>query len=469
MLFNSLRFLFFYPLVTALYFLLPHRWRWALLLGASSYFYMAFVPVYILILAFTIVVNYGAGIATERASGPRRRALLVVSIVVNLGVLAFFKYYAFTNANLEALAQALHLRYPLPVLHILLPIGLSFHTFQSMAYAVEVYRGNQTAERHLGIFALYVMFYPQLVAGPIERPQNLLPQLRAVHRFDEAQLTAGLRRMLWGFFKKVVIADRLAVLVNEVFGQLHFYSGASLILAMVLFAFQVYCDFSGYSDIAIGSAQTMGFELKTNFDRPYFATSIADFWRRWHISLSTFFRDYVYIPMGGSRVSRVRVYRNLLITFALSGLWHGARWTFIVWGVLHGLFMIAGDLTARLRLPSLGGVGRLVSIVTTFALVTIAWVFFRATTVDDALSMIFRSFETTRGLASAGRMLGRPSSELVLALSAIVLLCAAEAFGKRFSFARVPAAARFFAYALAALAILDLGVVEDIPFIYFQF
>ncbi|MDT7604999.1 MAG: alginate O-acetyltransferase complex protein AlgI, partial [Acidobacteriota bacterium] len=342
MLFNSLHFLIFFPVVTTLFFVLPHRLRWAMLLAASCYFYMVFKPLYILILAFTIIVDYTAGILIEDAKGRRRKAYLVASICANVGVLAFFKYYNFLNGSLREALGALHLAAPVPpLLHILLPIGLSFHTFQSLSYTIEVYRGRHPAERHAGIFALYVMFYPQLVAGPIERPQNLLHQFHERHYFDYPRVVAGLQLMLWGMFKKVVIADRLSPFVNLVYDDPHSYRGVSFIVATIFFAFQIYCDFSGYSDIALGAAQVMGFTLMKNFDRPYFSKSISEFWKRWHISLSTWFRDYVYLSLGGNRVSRPRWYFNLFFTFLVSGLWHGANWTYVIWGALNGVYLIA--------------------------------------------------------------------------------------------------------------------------------
>ena len=332
MLFNSIPFLVFYPVVTLLYFILPQRWRWAILLAASATFYMAFVPSYILILFFTILVDYNAGLWIERSAGHRRRFFLVLSLVANIGVLAFFKYFNFMNANLRELAHFLHWNYPVPLLQILLPIGLSFHTFQSMSYTVEVYRGRQAAEKHLGILALYVLFYPQLVAGPIERPQNLIHQFREVHRFDEDVFLSGVRLMLWGLFKKCVIADRLALYVSQVYDHPFQYRGLPLLVATVFFSVQIYCDFSGYSDVAIGSARSMGFRLMQNFNRPYGADSVPEFWRRWHISLSTFFRDYLYIPLGGNRTAPARWCSNIMLTFLISGLWHGAAWNYILWG-----------------------------------------------------------------------------------------------------------------------------------------
>ena len=330
MLFNSFHFLVFFIVVTSLYFALPYKNRWFLLLISSCYFYMAFVPIYILILGFTIVIDYFAGIYIENATGKKKKFYLIFSLIANIGVLAIFKYYNFINANLSFLLHGFALTNPLPYLSILLPIGLSFHTFQAMSYTIEVYRGNQKAERHFGIYSLYVMFYPQLVAGPIERPQNLLHQFRERYDFNYERVTSGLRLMAWGLFKKVVIADRLAIVVDTVYNNPEQHNSLTLIIATIFFAFQIFCDFSGYSDMAIGAARVMGFKLMTNFDKPYQSKSIHEFWKRWHISLSTWFRDYFYISLGGNRVSIPRWYLNLFLVFLVSGLWHGANWTFVI-------------------------------------------------------------------------------------------------------------------------------------------
>ena len=395
MLFNSLDFLLFFPIVTILYFLLPHKYRWIHLLLASCIFYMAFVPVYILILFFTIVIDYIAGIVIENAEKKKRKFFLTVSIVANAGVLAVFKYYNFFIGNVNDLLHSLHVSTAnIPFLSILLPIGLSFHTFQAMSYTIEVYRGKQKAEKHFGIYALYVMFYPQLVAGPIERPQNMLHQFREKHNFDSQNLLEGLRLMLWGFFKKLVIADRLALYVNSVYNSPGNYHYMNLIIATIFFAIQIYCDFSGYSDIAIGAAKTMGFNLMTNFNKPYFSKNIQEFWKRWHISLSTWFRDYVYISLGGNRVPVKRIYFNVAIVFVVSGFWHGANWTYIVWGALHAfyiLFYMFLKNTFRINIKE-NRLLNLAYIAFTFLIVAFAWIFFRANSVSDAFLIVSHIF-----------------------------------------------------------------------------
>jgi len=397
MLFNSLAFLIFFPVVTLLYFLLPHKFRWFLLLAASCFFYMFFKPEYILILAFTIVIDYFAGILLENEPDKiRRKKYLVMSLIANIGVLAVFKYYNFINSNITGIALLFGCKNHLPFLNWLLPIGLSFHTFQAMSYTIEVYRGNQKAERHFGIYALYVMFYPQLVAGPIERPQNMIHQFYAKHKFDYNNAVNGLNLIAYGLFKKIVIADRLSVYVNQVYNNLDYANTLSTLIGVCFFSIQIYCDFSGYSDIARGTAKFMGYDLMVNFNRPYLSKTIAEFWARWHISLSTWFRDYLYIPLGGNRTGKWKWYRNLLIVFLLSGLWHGANWTFVIWGALHGFYLIFGLLTKNIRgsfirftgIEKLKGLYTFINQSVIFILVTFAWIFFRAEDLHKAKAVI---------------------------------------------------------------------------------
>jgi D-alanyl-lipoteichoic acid acyltransferase DltB (MBOAT superfamily) len=481
MLFNSFEFLVFFPIVTMLFFVLPHRARWLLLLLASCLFYMAFIPAYILILLFTIVVDYFAGMWIEKARGRKRTACLILSLAANLGVLAVFKYYGFLTENTSLVLRALGLPHRLPVLDIILPIGLSFHTFQAMSYTIEVYRGNQPAERHLGIYALYVMFFPQLVAGPIERPQNLLPQFRQLKRPQYSRFSSGLAWMLWGMFKKVVIADPLSRVVNMVYASPHDYAGPILTLGTVFFAIQIYCDFSGYSDIAVGAARILGFDLMTNFRRPYFATSIADFWRRWHISLSTWFRDYLYIPLGGSRVATLRRCLNIMIVFLLSGLWHGATWMFVIWGALHGLYLIVGVLFSRWRtaigiLPSSEGGGaarRVLQSVSVFVLVLVSWVFFRAKSLGDATYIVSHMFSWDGFSGQTIWQLGLPRFNMGIVLAAIPLLFLVDYIletGPEIMttfWAWRPA--RWATYVAALYAIVCFGFFGRVEFIYFQF
>lgn len=476
MLFNSIQFVIFFIVVTTLYFLLPHKYRWALLLAASCYFYMAFLPIYILILGFTIVVDYFAGIYIEKAEGSRRKHWLIASIVANIGVLAVFKYYNFLNNNLTELLGIGGFINPIPALSILLPIGLSFHTFQAMSYTIEVYRGNQKAERNFGIYALYVMFYPQLVAGPIERPQNLIHQFYEKHYFDYTRVVEGLKLILWGFFMKLVVADRLAIYVNAVYNNPEQHGGKTLALATVFFAFQIYCDFAGYSNIAIGAARVMGFKLMTNFNRPYFSRSIAEFWKRWHISLSTWFKDYLYISLGGNRVAMPRWLLNLLIVFVVSGLWHGASWTFIIWGALNGFYLIFAIIAERplkyinksIRADQFPKLHRIIQVAVTFILACLAWVFFRANSVEDAFLILKKMINLNGDV-----FIGTPAF-MVYSFVGIMILLYSEYRNefwksKTSFFNHSNFVVRQVSYASIIILILLIGVFDGGQFIYFQF
>lgn len=391
MLFNSFEFLLFFLITTPLYFMLEHKYRWFLLLAASCFFYMFFKPVYILILAFTIVIDYFVGIALEKEHQKHRKKLiLVLSLIANIGILVVFKYWNFMSENLNAMLSVFGTPQKVPLLEILLPIGLSFHTFQAMSYTIEVYRGKQKAERHFGIYSLYVMFYPQLVAGPIERPQNVLHQFHEKVHFSYSNLKTGIFFIFFGLVKKVLIADRMGIYVDAYYTDVQSMTLIPTLLAIIFYSFQIYCDFSGYSSIAIGTAKCLGINLMTNFDRPYQATSIGDFWRRWHISLSSWFRDYLYFPLGGSRGTQWQTIRNILIVFMLSGIWHGANWTFVVWGFLHALFLIFENITSKtpdlIRIKILRQLG-------VFIVVSIAWIFFRSQNFEQAFCVFRNLFE----------------------------------------------------------------------------
>jgi D-alanyl-lipoteichoic acid acyltransferase DltB (MBOAT superfamily) len=481
MLFNSLTFLLFFPITTIIYFALPHKARWAWLLTASCYFYMFFKPVYILILLFTIVIDYFAGLLLEKTTDPgKKKRWLVLSLVANIGILAVFKYYNFLNDNISGLYALLGGKNPIPYLNILLPIGLSFHTFQAMSYTIEVYRGNQKAERHFGIYALYVMFYPQLVAGPIERPQNVLHQFHERHYFNYDNAVTGLRLMLWGFFKKVVVADRLSVFTDMVYDSPNDYHGFQVILATVFFAFQIFCDFSGYSDIALGSAKVMGFDLMVNFNKPYFSKSISEFWRRWHISLSTWFRDYLYIPLGGNRVSAGRNYFNQFFVFMVSGLWHGANWTFVIWGSLHGAYLIVarltGDTRAAIRkalfIDRVPFIDKVVQGTVTFVLVCFAWIFFRAANISTAATIITNGMDISRKQLGI-YMLGKDTYNFILCFVFILLMESVHWLLRKKDLNQLMNEqhylVRWIAYIIFVLLIIDFGVFEDKQFIYFQF
>jgi D-alanyl-lipoteichoic acid acyltransferase DltB (MBOAT superfamily) len=473
MLFNSFDFLIFLVVVTTLYFVLPHKFRWLLLLAGSCFFYMSFIPAYILILFFTIVVDYFTGKWIEDTLEPsKKRRYLLISILSVCANLFIFKYFNFFNQNVAAIATLLNWNYPITTLQIILPIGLSFHTFQSLSYVIEVYRGKQQAERHFGLFALYVMYFPQLVAGPIERPQNLLHQFREKKSFDPSRLRIGLSLALWGLFKKVVVADSLAIYVDTVYGSIPHHTGPTLLLATYFFAFQIYCDFSGYSDIARGVSRIYGIELMKNFETPYFADSIAGFWSRWHISLSTWFRDYLYIPLGGNRVSLTRTCSNLLMVFMVSGLWHGAKWTFVIWGMLHGVYVIGERLLslvasriapAERREPR--PLFRAMKMVVTFHLVLVAWVFFRADSVAAAASVL-RKIAFDHGPIFWDVL-------IVPASLALVMLVALDVFNRKTDYwtdlDRFSVRFRAVYSVMLLAAVVLFGIEEGAQFIYFQF
>lgn len=355
MLFNSYRFLLFFPAVFLLYWGLPFRFRKYMLLIASYYFYMCWKPEFIVLILLSTAIDYFCGLNIEknRTSPKRMKLCLAASLCMNLGLLFFFKYLNFFGETLTALCRAVSIPFTAPALNLILPVGISFYTFQTLSYTIDVYRGKLAPERDFVTFALFVSFFPQLVAGPIEKASNLLPQLKEEHAFSYENAAYGLKLMAWGFFKKLVIADRLAsLLVDPVFNNPADYSGGAFLIAAAAFAFQIYCDFGGYSDIARGCAKTMGVELMINFKAPYFARSLTDFWRRWHISLTSWFREYVYIPLGGNRKGLPKKLLFTTITFFLSGLWHGAGWTFVVWGLLQALYLNAEALFfSRVQTP----------------------------------------------------------------------------------------------------------------------
>jgi alginate O-acetyltransferase complex protein AlgI len=392
MLFNSTAYLFFLPTVFALFWLIKFKYRWIILLIASYYFYMSWNPQLVVLISGTTLISYATSLWIESTPDKRKKKLyMAIGVISSLIVLFYFKYFGFFLSILSDLSLLLVNQDLGFAVKLLLPVGISFYTFQTLSYVIDVYRGDIKAERHLGYYALFVSFFPQLVAGPIERPQNLIPQLRKETVFKYEEASYGIKIMAWGFFKKMVIADYLALSVNEVYNHVGSYNGFALVIATFLFAIQIYCDFSGYTDIAIGSAKLFGYHLMKNFDSPYFAQSIREFWARWHISLSTWFKDYLYIPLGGNRVSFKRHLVNLFLTFLISGLWHGANWTFILWGAMHGTFMVIETVIYRLtkhRTPSKALPAWLKAVLKTlltFSLVLISWVLFRSNSLEDAL------------------------------------------------------------------------------------
>lgn len=497
MLFNSIDFLFFFPIVVLVYFIVPHRWRHIWPLMASYYFYMCWNAKYALLMLFSTAVTYLSGriiawLGAQPWEDPKikrwKRFCVAGSFALNLCVLIFFKYFDFIFNNLNSLLGIVHIVLKRPGFDILLPVGISFYTFQALSYTMDVYRQDIQAEKNFLRYALFVSFFPQLVAGPIERSKNLLKQFYEVHRFDYQRVKDGLVLMLWGFFMKMVIADRIAMLVDQVYDNWQLYGGIEIILATVFFAVQIYCDFGSYSYIAIGAAQVMGFRLMDNFRQPYFATSVADFWRRWHISLTSWFRDYLYIPLGGNRRGRLRKYLNLMIVFLISGLWHGASWHYVFWGGLNGAYQIAGDVTkpAREKILEFFHVKRdcfsyrLIQQTVTFALVDLTWLFFRADGLKTGFRMLARTaknFKVSSLVDGTLLTLGLNGKNLMVALLSICLLWIVDRYQTKGSVRRwldgQNLVFRWGVYYFIMFAIIIFGIYglgyDAAAFIYFQF
>ncbi len=485
MLFNSIEFFLFFIIAVTIYFRIPQRYKWLFLLGSSYYFYMCWKPEYIILIIASTLIDYFVGLQIGKADEKyKRKFYLMISLFSNLGILFGFKYFNFFNDSFRQLFDQFNIFYNVPEFNLILPVGISFYTFQTLSYTIDVYRGEKTPEKHLGIFALYVSFFPQLVAGPIERSTRLIPQFYRETSYDYFRVTNGLKLMLWGLFKKVVIADRLAQYVNIVYNNPHDYSGLPLMVATIFFAFQIYCDFSGYSDIAIGAAQVLGFNLMDNFNRPYYSKSIAEFWKRWHISLSTWFRDYLYIPLGGNRVVKWRWYYNLFIVFLVSGLWHGANWTFVIWGALHGFYLIFSIMTATLRgkiarftrLETYPLVNRNFKVAITFALVSFSWIFFRANNLSDAFYIIANMFSKITDPGMIDIVLngfGYGYKGFLVAIFSLVFLEIMHMIQRHGSIRQMlltkPAWFRLTVYSFLVISILVFGVFRANQFIYFQF
>lgn len=410
MLFNSIDFFVFFPVVVLVYQVIPKKIRYLWLLLASYYFYMNWNAKYALLIGFSTIITYLCGISIEqiknhngllRLKGCLLKIIIVFGVTINLGVLFFFKYFDFFLENVNRVLSIFHIQLLSKPFDVMLPVGISFYTFQALGYIIDVYRGEIKAERNLFRYALFVSFFPQLVAGPIERSKNLLEQIRKIpsrKNVSFENVVNGFTIILYGLFLKMVLADRISILVNTVFGQVFMYGTIELVIGAIGFAIQIYCDFGSYSLIAIGTAQVMGFELMENFNTPYFAHSIKDFWRRWHISLSSWLRDYLYIPLGGNRHGKIRKYINIMVTFLMSGLWHGASWNYVIWGGLHGIYQVIGEMTNPLRgkiqnilkINTTCDSYRLWQVGSTFFLTTFAWIFFRADSLKDALYYISR-------------------------------------------------------------------------------
>jgi D-alanyl-lipoteichoic acid acyltransferase DltB (MBOAT superfamily) len=447
---------------------------------------MCWRPAYIILILISTLIDYYCGLGMGRTSNKKKRKLfLITSLCSNLGLLFIFKYLNFFGWTVKYFLGYTQAQCAAPILDILLPVGISFYTFQTLSYTIDVYRRDRKPEKRLGIFALYVSFFPQLVAGPIERSTRLIPQFDNHVKFDYDRVASGLKLMLWGMFKKVVIADNLAQFVDPVYSNASDYTGPSFVIATVFFAFQIYCDFSGYTDIAIGSARVLGFDLMKNFDRPYAAGSVTEFWRRWHISLSTWFRDYLYIPLGGNRVSPSRNYINLFIVFVLCGFWHGANWTFVIWGVLHGLYLMTEKFTANFRasivkklsLDKMQPLLKFTRVLITFVLVCFAWIFFRAQNLSDAWfivthlfngwSSVFNGHNLQPVLILGSYKFFATALILIGVLEMVHLLQSKGSVIKKLN--TKPIWLRWSVYYILIISIMLLGNFNSQEFIYFQF
>ena len=495
--FVSLNYLLFFPIISLIYFLLPHKLRWFLLLVGSYFFYMCWNVKFAILMLISTVITFVCSYLIHKAEKKlsltpirrkkRKKTFLILSLVSNLGILIFFKYFNFINSSLVMLFDSMHYQWGFDNLNILLPVGISFYTFQALSYSFDVYYKKIKPTTHFGKYALYVSFFPQLVAGPIERSWHLLPQFDLKHKFDYDRIKSGLALILWGVFKKVVIASRLEVVVNNVFGNVYKYSGVEVIIAIIFFAFQIYTDFSAYTDIARGSARVLGIDLMKNFKRPYFATSIPEFWKRWHISLTTWFRDYLYIPLGGNRVSKVKWYSNIMVVFLVSGLWHGAAWTFVFWGFLHGIFQLIDISTKKyryqfndlLKINAKSTDVKFFKGIWTFLLVCVAWVFFRAESFDHSILMLKKAMIYNPWKIFDGSLygLGLDSVDFIFSIILIIFLLASWSLDKKYDIQKIifnqHLLTRYAVYSIFIFFILLFGFYgpeyDSSEFIYFQF
>ena len=496
MLFNSLSFLIFFPIVLAVYFVIPKKTRYIWLLAASYYFYMSWNPRYALLLLFSTAITYvGSLLLNKWMDRPgRKKAVVAVGVLVNFGILFLFKYLDFTVDSLQKILARVGVTLAEPSFSLLLPVGISFYIFQAVGYLIDVYRGDLKPEKNFLRYALFVSFFPQLVAGPIERSTNLLPQLRNVDKvklWNGDRVRDGAIIMLYGYIMKMIIADRAAILVNTVFDVNYYsqYQGLTVWVAAILFSLQIYCDFAGYTYIAIGAAKVMGFQLMNNFNTPYLATSIKDFWDRWHISLTSWFRDYLYFPLGGSRKGKIRKYINIMIVFTVSGLWHGASWHYVAWGALHGVMRVAGELTGKLRTRVRGLLHmrtdvlsfKVWQIFVTFVLVTVAWVFFRAESTRQAVDIVVSMFsQWNPWVLTDGSLLGigLDGKDWNVLLVSVLFLIVVECFYYKKvalveTFAKQNLLFQMLVFYIGIMAVVIFGVYgpayNATQFIYFQF
>lgn len=468
MLFNSIHFLFFLPIVVGLYYLLPQKLRWILIFISSCYFYMAFVPKYILILFFVILVDYIAGLTIEHVNGRLKLFYLIGSLIINISLLAYFKYSNFLNENLVDVFSLFGKEFHPDNLEIILPIGLSFHTFQSMSYTIEVYRGKQKAEKHIGHFANYVLFFPQMVAGPIERYETLGNSIKEEHKPLYQNFSDGFKLILYGLFIKMVVADNIAPFVNKVYSNPSACHSSQILAAIFLFSFQIYADFFGYSTIALGAAKLLGISIMDNFKTPYLSKSFTEFWSRWHISLSTWFRDYLYIPLGGNRVKLLGWTFNILIVFTVSGLWHGANWTFVVWGALHGLMLLFEryfSIFLKFQIKDSWSFLNYLLVIKTFVITSFIWVFFRAENFDKANQIFYALFQNYKTPGIKAHVVA------AILVSLMMIVFDYALFNSRFDklLNNFKSRYRWLIYAFVLFCVTALSGTQKYTFIYFQF
>lgn len=500
MVFQSFRFLVFFPIVVAVYFAIPFRYRRVFLFIVSYYFYMCFKPEYVVILLASTLIDYYLGLQISKCQEqPKRKKLLVLGIIHNIGLLACLKYLNFFNESLQIILNQFNIFYESAALEIIIPVGISYYILKKLSYLVDVYREPQDVEKKLITFALYVSFFPEIMAGPIDRAKKLIPQFYKKHEFDYKRVTDGLKLMVWGFFKKLVIADRLALFVDKVYNNPTQYEGLSLVMATVYFSIQIYCDFSGYSDIAIGAGKVMGFDLMENFNRPYFSISIVEFWKRWHISLSTWLMDYLFLPIAYSTSRKIKSPRVMgvkaeswsyilgsIITMFLCGLWHGSQWTYILWGLFHGVYLTIsfitrkkrGKIRRKLKIKKNSFILKLSRITVTFSLVTFAWIFFRANSISDALYVIKHLFTGWAAIFNIPGLLqavsfGLLKRELAVALVSVFFMVFVHILRKQDTIEQLiskqKVVLRWGIYLVILLWILAFGESGGENFIYFQF
>ena len=484
MTFNSWEFLIFYPIVALLYFLLPKKCKWPMLLIASYYFYMFYEASLVVLIVITTVISFLMSHLIEKeARVGLKKLYLAITLITCLGILFFYKYFDFLSIGTIGLINLFGVEASPVVLNLVLPVGISFYTFQTLSYVIDVYRGQVKTEKNIFFYALFVSFFPQLVAGPIERPGNLIPQLKEPHAPTKDNFIKGSKHMLLGFFKKICVADLISVYVNSVYNNADGATSFGVIIATVLFSVQIYCDFSGYTDIATGCARIMGIKLMKNFDHPYRSTSIKEFWSRWHISLSGWFKDYLYIPLGGNRCAKPRAFFNLFVVFLVSGLWHGANWTFVVWGALHGIYQIIGRLTHKPRLGIIKKIGlteeHVVVVwtrrVITFMLVSFAWIFFRANTISDAFLLIKTLFCGTFNISATLSMMELGTVSILLVAFSVITLVLTD---NMLAYSDGPDASSrlvckgafiYYIWIIMLVWLLLLSKGQDSTFIYFRF